>query len=105
MTTQLVNKPTLATVKSFIRRNAGNLYIKCTSRFDGMVDGVEFNKDAQWQKAELDSNMAENTLGIRGAWFVRQSRDSISPKVDGAFVGYHVYNCCGSFDIGIMEAR
>ena len=49
-------KITLATIKSFIRKNP-NLYIKSTSRFDGMYDCVMPNQNAQF---ELAQTPAEN---------------------------------------------
>lgn len=39
-TLQATQKITLATLKSFAKRNAENLFTKEESCFDGMVDGV-----------------------------------------------------------------
>ena len=99
-------KHTLASVKSFIRKNRDNLYIRNLSDFDGMTDCVESSNDKQFRKVEpAPEHMGGNTLGIRGAWFVFQSRDTFSPLLSdaGELIGYHVYNCCGSFDLAVKQ--
>lgn len=40
-------------------------------------------------------------MGIKGAWFVLRGRDYFERIGDQGFTGFHVYNCCGSFDIAI----
>ena len=95
-----MSKPTMATVKSFIRKNQGKLYIRCKSSFDGMVDGVRFDNGAQFTPAQPGTH-AEHSLGINGAWFVGRSRDYLTPINEAGFTGFHVYNCCGSFDLAI----
>ena len=104
MTDMKTTKITLATVKSFIKKNAGKLFIKVISDFDGMTDGLEFKKGAQFEKAESETRLVEETLGIKGAWFVGQSRDYFSAYEDDQFIGIHVYNSCGSFDIAIEKS-
>jgi hypothetical protein len=98
-----MSKVTMATIKSFVRKNQGKLYIRTKTRFDGMVDGCEPCKDQDFSPAlQSDlTNASSHTLGIAGAWFVGQSRDYLNPINDGGFVGYHVYNCCGSFDLAV----
>ena len=95
-------KITLATIKSFIKKNT-ELYIKNESNFDGMVDCVMPNKDVAFTKAERKDWCSDNTLGIIGAWFVRNSRDSFSIYEDDQYTGYKVYNCCGSFILAIAK--
>lgn len=104
MTDMKTTKITLATVKSFIKKNAGNLFIKVISDFDGMTDGLEFKKGAQFEKAEPETRLVEETLGIKGAWFVGQSRDYFKAYEDDRFIGFHVWNSCGSFDIAIEKS-
>lgn len=99
-----MSKPTLATIKAFIRKHDGQLYIRSRSDFNGMTDCVEQCENRSWRLAETaPAHMGKNTLGIRGAWFVFQSRDSIRPIIDNGYTGYHVYNCCGSFDLAIRN--
>lgn len=90
-------KITLATVKSFIKKNSENLFIKCESSFDGMIDGLSYNKSANYQKVTLDSNLYKNTLGIAGAWFVGSSRDYFNCYEDNNMICISVSNSCGSF--------
>jgi hypothetical protein len=89
------NKITLATVKSFIRKNP-NMYIKVGSKFDGMTDCVQAVEDS-FNPIEPTDTLHDRTLGIAGAWFVGSSRDSISSYRDNHFDGVRVYNCCGEF--------
>jgi hypothetical protein len=91
-----MKKLTLTTIKSFIKREvtAGRLYIKKKSDFDGMVDCV-MSCDSDWKKVDSFNFEEKNTYGIHGAWFI--GRDLINTYSDDTFIGYEVYNCCGSF--------
>lgn len=103
MTTQ---KVTLATIKAFIRKHRAELLIAYLSDFDAMVDGVRptDNKAFRPAKAPEEGQNHANRLGIAGAWFVFGSRDYFTAFERDGVTGYHVYNCCGSFDIGIRKA-
>ena len=93
-----MSKFTMASVKSFVRKNKGNLKIKVGSTFDGMIDGVSYNRDATFVPVVETEQNIKNTLGIQGAWFVGSSRDYVDPiEVDGKLVGFKCFNCCGSF--------
>lgn len=48
--------------------------------------------------------MRDNSLGIRGAWFVFQGRDYFTAYDDGTFAGYEISNCCGSFILAVPKA-
>mgnify|MGYP001171359634 CR=1 FL=1 len=96
-----MKKITMATVKSFIRKNEGRLYIRTLSAFDGMTDCCERCEDRSFQPAQPGRH--KETLGIAGAWFVGGSRDSLMPIEEGEFTGFHIYNCCGSFDLAIRK--
>lgn len=94
-------KITRSTIKSFINREMknGNLYINNKSSFDVMVDCV-MPIEGGFTKVEpctRHENANKYTLGIKGAWFVGSSRDYFTPWADDNFIGYEVYNCCGSF--------
>lgn len=94
-------KITLATLKAFIRKNAGELYIRNVSDFNGMTDGVEYATHPQARRVTVDSECYQqaHTLGIRGVWVVGGSRDHITAHEKDGESGLHVYNCCGSFDL------
>lgn len=97
-----MSKPTMATIKAFVRKNRQHLLIRCSSSFDGMVDCVTQNTKAEFRPAQDCPLKAENhTLGIRGAWFVGRSRDYITPISENGVSGFHIYNCCGSFDLAV----
>lgn len=105
-----LRKPTLATLKAFVRRNQGRLFIRHISAFDGMIDGLSYSKDRsivpavapetrQYADGTTGAGHPTHDLGIAGVWLVGQSRDYISPIEEPGFTGYHVYNSCGSFDL------
>lgn len=58
-------KPTLATLKAFIRKNRSNLQIMCKSSFDGMIDGTRYNESPKFNPIREDDHI-KNTLGIAG---------------------------------------
>lgn len=92
-------KKTLSSLKAFIRKNKNNLYIKQTSDFNGMIDGVEICENATFVKVqpeEIDFN-SKYTLGINGLWLVGNSRDSITFNEESNT--YRVYNSCGSCEL------
>lgn len=106
MNTATQKRITLATVKSFIKKNRENLYINVKSRFDGMTDCVESLNDG-FQKAatDTDKHTQEHSLGIKGAWFVGSSRDYFQPydNIGGDMTGIEVSNSCGSFILAIRS--
>jgi len=95
-------KATMSTVKSFIRKNSDNLLIKFKSAFDGRTDGTEFFTGAKFRKAVLE-DFNNNTLGVKGAWFVGGSRNYIQPYDKEGVRGFEISNCCGSFVIGVAN--
>jgi hypothetical protein len=101
-------KITLSTIKSFIKKNEGNLWINILSDFNSQSDCVESVKTG-WAKAtkdttqSKDSSYYEATMGINGAWFVRGGRDSFNPYNENGFSGYEVFNSCGSFLLAIKS--
>ena len=90
-------KITRATIKSFIKKNRDNLYIKTESSFNGMTDGVDPCHDQSITKAGNTDKNNKYNLGIPGAWFVGSSRDYFNAAEIGPFKGYEIYNCCGQF--------
>ena len=92
-----MKKITKATFKAFIKKNAANLHIAQTSRFDGMTDCVENCNGAALKPAQpADIKAPENTLGFAGLWLVGGGRDYFSAYEKNGFKGIEVYNSCGS---------
>lgn len=97
-------KITLATLKAFIRKNRDALLIMVSSSFDGMTDCVEQNMQATFVPAQqARPGCEENTLGVAGVWCVLGSRDRIRPYAKDGITGFEVYNCCGSFTVGVRN--
>jgi len=94
--TETQKKITLATLKSFIRKNADSLFCKTRSRFDGMTDSIEQVEDF------FGSVSAEKALGLQGVYIVGGSRDRFRHFEDESFIGIVVSNCCGR---GILAVK
>jgi hypothetical protein len=97
-----MKKITLSTVKSFIKKNSGNIYIDVRAEFDGMIDGLSFNAQG-FSKAEPDIRDRSYTLGIAGAYFVGCSRDYFSKFENESFDGIQVVNSCGKFILAVKK--
>lgn len=99
-----MKKITRATIKSFIKREHKNknLFIKTTSRFDGMVDCVTPTSES-FKQAESYDFMKDNTLGIEGLWLVGRSNDYFEPYADDDYIGYKILNSCGSSIIAMSR--
>jgi hypothetical protein len=94
---------TIATIKSFVRKNADRMMINVKGSFSGYTDCVE-SLNAGWQKAETGNPVNQAyTLGIDGAWFVGDSRDYFRAYEDESRVGYEVYNSCGKFILAVAK--
>jgi hypothetical protein len=95
-------KITLATLKSFIRKNNGNLYINVTSDFNGMTDCVEQVSNGV-SKCVYENEYERYTLGIKGVWVVGGTRNYFTSFEDDKFKGIKVSNCCGSFVVMVVK--
>jgi len=94
-------KITKATLKSFIKKNQGKLYISNKSSFDGMYDYVMPSGDNSFTLSMAAGYPNENNLGIQGVWLVGGSRNSFLEVTVGGFKGINVYNCCGEFTLAV----
>ena len=98
-----MTKPTIATVKSFIKKNRQALFIKLTSSFDSQSDSV-VNKESEFELSkEGESINEQHDFGVRGAWFVGNSRDYISVYDQPGFSGYRIVNSCGAFVLAVKN--
>jgi hypothetical protein len=117
MTTATATKrTTMATVKSFIRKNRERLLVKTESRFSGMSDMVEETGNSEFVAIrprtyycretfrEIEVSHDEpSSLGIHGVWFVRGGGDSCRPFESETHKGFYVYNCCGSWTVAVAK--
>lgn len=100
-------KITLATLKSFARRNADKIYYKELSRFDGMSDMVENNDNPEWKKSEIIPMNTKNSnyyyrSGILGIYTVG-CRDYFELYEDDTYFGIEVWNSCGSSILAVKK--
>jgi len=87
---ELKNKKiTMATLKSFIKKS-NELFVETVSSFDGMTDGISYNK-----KRSLIKVSKENAIGHQGVWCVGGGRDSLEFVETDTHFGIEVYNSCG----------
>lgn len=96
-------KITLATIKSFIKKNNDNLFIDVCSKFNGMIDCID-SVNTGFDKVKFNTENLKNTLGIPGAWFVGDSRDWFTIYEDDKLQGFKISNCCGSFIIATNKS-
>lgn len=96
-------KITKATLKSFIKKNAGKLLIQQKSKFDGMYDCVMESNDKAFYPVQRREGMEEHTLGISGLWLVGSARNSFYHYEDDRYVGIEVWNCCGSSILAVEK--
>lgn len=97
-------KITLATIKSFIRKNEGNIFIFEKSTFDGMVDCVMPTGNKEFVLAKKTDSNIQYTLGIEHAWFIGRGADMYRLYEDSQYIGYNIYNCCGEFNLVIKKS-
>lgn len=93
---------TLATLKSFIKKNADKIYIKELSKFNGMIDCVS-NVVDDFKHTIFDATNHKSTLGYNGIWLVGRSDDRFTAFENSQYIGIEVYNCCGNFIVAIQK--
>jgi len=103
-------KVTLATVKSFMKKNLPSLFVKECSNFDGMQDCVTNIHGAAFAPArpahsEYLRNDVNHTFGLANVYFVGGGGDYFRPYNEKGFAGYEVSNCCGNFIVAIPTAQ
>ena len=96
-------KITLATLKSFAKRNEKNIYSNLVSSFSGMTDMVEDNDKPQWNKSEVAEPTGYCKTGISGIYTVGQSRDYFEIYEDSQYFGIEVYNSCGTTILAVKK--
>lgn len=96
-------KITLATFKSFIKKNANQLLINVGSSFDGMSDMVEQTGDFGFNRPLDAAYPCKNNLGIQQIWLVFGSRDYFREFETDDMTGIRCFNCCGSFTVAIPK--
>lgn len=97
-------KATIATVKSFVKKNAGKILIDVHGSFDPSEDGVRYKENHGFTLAEM-VEPTTNTLGVKGAWFVGRSRDFITAFEKDGLQGFEIDNSCGSFVIAVKKGE
>lgn len=101
-TLKATKKITLATLKSFAKRNENNIFFKVKSDFDGMTDCVQSVK-SNWQKSEIVEPNNYYQSGIKGIYTVGSSRDYFGIYEDEKYFGIRVSNCCGSSILAVKK--
>ncbi len=102
METAAAKKITLATVKSFIRKNREALFVRTDSRFNGMIDCCQETNESGFSPA-MPVELSPNTQGVRGVWFVHSNRNFFRSFSNADFTGYEVSNCCGRFAVVVRK--
>ena len=100
-TSAQTQKITLATLKSFAKKNQDKLFTKEKSSFNGMTDCVE-STSGTWSKTSI-GNTGYYRTGIQGVYTVGSSRDWFTHYEDSEFIGIEVSNCCGNSILAIRK--
>jgi len=95
---QIMNA-TRTTLKSFVAKNAGSLFIAIDNYFDGTVDGSVDSADKSFTPVVETVHCLKNTYGINGAWVAGGGNDYITHFSRDGFTGLEVNNCCRHFFI------
>lgn len=98
----LNSKITKSTLKSFIRKNADNLYIKCEKDFNHMIETVE-TINSNFKKIKIELESLNEKFYFVGKFFGGSQSDCFESYDDGTFVGIEMSNCCGSSIIAIKK--
>jgi hypothetical protein len=96
-------KITMATLKSFAKRNSTRIHYKVKSSFDGQTDMVEDVSDATWKLSKLIPGNSYYRSGIDGIYTVGSSRDYLKLYEDPIWIGIEVSNCCGCSILAIKK--
>ena len=95
-------KITLATLKSFARRNNDRLYCKSLSDFNGMTDCVE-HVNGDFKRTQITDEINYYRSGIQGVYTVGSSDDYFHIYEDESFFGITIFNCCGSSILAVRK--
>ena len=98
-----MKKLTKTTLKSLIKKNAGNLFVRIRAEFDGMVDGVVYSK-REFKSAKTTTRAIENSLGLEGVHLVHGSGNFFEAYEDENYVGIEISNCCGCMIVAVRKA-
>ena len=93
---------TAITVRSFVKRNEGKVFIKKTAEFDGMTDCVEQIVD-NWHEADYCLDIRRG-IGLQGVYII-DGRTYYYPYEDSEFVGYRYSNCVESGMIAVKRSE
>ena len=105
-----MTKITLTTIKKFIKENKNNIYIKNITHFNGMTDGIDNCENQNFylsEQTEIKQKQygRDNTLGLKGAHFVFDSKDYFETFNENNFKGFKISNCIGHFVIATKVAQ
>lgn len=97
-------KLTIATVKSFIRNNLGQLLIQVSYDYDGMADCVASTGSKGFvQILRSENGQTKYDLGLRGVWFVNGPRNYCRQIETATHRGFEVSNCCGCWTVAVAK--
>lgn len=103
-----MKKITLATVKSFVKKNESKLLVQVKSSFNGMIDGCDDSRNCdftqvteiRWPRPGYTSSMSIDGNSLLGSG---GSGNLFKVYEDDNFIGFDIYNCCGWFIIATQK--
>lgn len=92
---------TVTTVRAFIRKNQGKIFINVKLIFDGMQDGMAAKNEGFLPATETTDNV-ENTFGIMNAWFTSGTNYIVYYDSEN-YTGFSISNACAHFILAIKK--
>lgn len=102
-----MTKITKSTVKSFIKKNISDLYMKEFTYFNGMTDGIDNVPEIRNRFITLTES-SRAALGVETTYnspSFFESHNSIEPVEGENFTGFEITNCCGRYIIAARKDR
>jgi hypothetical protein len=96
---------TLATIKSFIRKNKENLFIRTTRSYDLIESFSKTSDNLNFRPIESTDLSIQYTLGIKDVWIAGQGRDGFLAYENDKYIGYDIYNVCHAFNLVIKKPK
>lgn len=94
-----MKKATIATVKSFVKKNYGDIYSKST--YDHNDNNGHYD-DKKFIHNSYSDNHPEYKIGLSNVWIV-SDKNFVQPYDDAEYAGYRVSNCCRTFIVAIKK--
>jgi hypothetical protein len=95
-------RPTKTTLKTFIKNNTDKLYIRVSSRYDGMLEGM-VSGEAEFSQVAPFTYQADNSRSYGVPHILMFKSDFVRIYSDVTFKGFEVSTTCGTFVLAVKK--